>query len=182
MVSLIGLFIVRHPFSFSTLHSAPCAASTCRSHVLPLLCIQAHGLATTSRLLFKILVSFAEYFLFYMAFLQRRPIISRSLLIVATPEQNANPPDMQRSAAGLELINNNNQKKQQSGAAVHGVKFSAGVFLTEWVSFSFWRPSFFGFCFRCCCWLVLILSHLCGACMHGMTSNAVVFLVEWLSS
>jgi len=33
----------------------------------------------------KLQVSFAEYSLFYRAFLQKRPIISRSLLIVATP-------------------------------------------------------------------------------------------------
>jgi len=35
----------------------------------------------------KLWVSFAEYRLFYRAVLQRRPIISRSLLIVATPYQ-----------------------------------------------------------------------------------------------
>jgi len=33
----------------------------------------------------KLQVSFAEYPLFYRALLQKRPIISRSLLIVATP-------------------------------------------------------------------------------------------------
>ena len=33
----------------------------------------------------KLLVSFAEYSLFYRALLQRRPIILRSLLIEATP-------------------------------------------------------------------------------------------------
>ena len=33
----------------------------------------------------KLYVSFAEYRLFYIAFLQKRPIILRSLLIVATP-------------------------------------------------------------------------------------------------
>jgi len=33
----------------------------------------------------KIYVSFAEYRLFYKALLQKRPIIQRSLLIVATP-------------------------------------------------------------------------------------------------
>jgi len=33
----------------------------------------------------KLHVSFAEYSLFYMALLQKRPIILRSLLIVATP-------------------------------------------------------------------------------------------------
>jgi len=35
----------------------------------------------------KLQVSFAEYRLFYRALLQKRPIISRSLLIVATPYQ-----------------------------------------------------------------------------------------------
>ena len=34
---------------------------------------------------FKLQVSFAEYSLFYRALLQKRPIILRSLLIVATP-------------------------------------------------------------------------------------------------
>jgi len=33
----------------------------------------------------KLKVSFAEYHLFYKALLQKRPIILRSLLIVATP-------------------------------------------------------------------------------------------------
>jgi len=33
----------------------------------------------------KLQVSFAEYSLFYRALLQKRPIILRSLLIVATP-------------------------------------------------------------------------------------------------
>jgi len=36
---------------------------------------------------FKLHVSFAEYRLFYRALLQKRPIILRSLLIVATPYQ-----------------------------------------------------------------------------------------------
>jgi len=36
---------------------------------------------------FKLQVSFAEYSLFYRAFLQKWPIILRSLLIVATPQQ-----------------------------------------------------------------------------------------------
>ena len=42
----------------------------------------------------KLLVSFAEYRLFYRALLQKRPIILRSLLIVATPYTNitANAP------------------------------------------------------------------------------------------
>jgi len=35
----------------------------------------------------KLLVAFAEYRLFYRALLQKRPIILRSLLIVATPYQ-----------------------------------------------------------------------------------------------
>jgi len=34
----------------------------------------------------KLIVSFAQYRLFYRALLQNRPIISRSLLIVATPQ------------------------------------------------------------------------------------------------
>ena len=34
---------------------------------------------------FKLQVSFAEYRLFYRALLQKRPIILRSLLIIATP-------------------------------------------------------------------------------------------------
>jgi len=34
----------------------------------------------------KVQVSFAEYRLFYRALLQKRPIILRSLLIVATPQ------------------------------------------------------------------------------------------------
>ena len=34
---------------------------------------------------FKLYVSFAEYSFFYRALLQKRPIILRSLLIVATP-------------------------------------------------------------------------------------------------
>jgi len=45
--------------------------------------LYTYGVATISRLL-KIQVSFAEYRLFYRALLQRRPIILRSLLIVAT--------------------------------------------------------------------------------------------------
>jgi len=36
---------------------------------------------------FKLQISFAEYRLFYRAFLQKKPIILRSLLIVATPYQ-----------------------------------------------------------------------------------------------
>jgi len=38
----------------------------------------------------KLQVSFAEYRLFYRALLQKRPIISRSLLIVATPYRDSN--------------------------------------------------------------------------------------------
>jgi len=34
---------------------------------------------------FKFQVSFAEYRVFYRSFLQKRPIILRSLLVVATP-------------------------------------------------------------------------------------------------
>jgi len=43
-----------------------------------------YGVATISRLL-QITFSFAEYRLFYRALLQKRPMILRSLLIVATP-------------------------------------------------------------------------------------------------
>jgi len=38
---------------------------------------------------FKLYVSFAEYSLFYRALLQKRPVILRSLLIVATPFRKA---------------------------------------------------------------------------------------------
>ena len=49
-----------------------------------------YGVATIRRLL-KRLGLFAEYTLFYRALLQKRPIILRSLLIVATPyEHTAN--------------------------------------------------------------------------------------------
>jgi len=44
-----------------------------------------YGVATISRLL-KIIVSFAEYNLFYRALSQKKPMILRSLLIVATPQ------------------------------------------------------------------------------------------------
>ena len=40
----------------------------------------------------KLQVSFAEYHLFYRALLQKRPIILRSLLVVATPYGNARNP------------------------------------------------------------------------------------------
>jgi len=43
-----------------------------------------YGMATIGRLL-KILVSIAEYSLFYKALLQKRPTILKSLLIEATP-------------------------------------------------------------------------------------------------
>jgi len=43
-----------------------------------------YGVDTSSRLL-QIIGLFAEYSLFYRALLQRRPIILKSLLIVATP-------------------------------------------------------------------------------------------------
>jgi len=46
-------------------------------------CFQ-YGVASISSFL-KLQVSFAEYSLFYRALLQKRPIILRSLLIVATP-------------------------------------------------------------------------------------------------
>jgi len=45
-----------------------------------------HGVASNSRIL-KIIDLFAEYSLFYRAFLQKRPIILRSLLFVATRHQ-----------------------------------------------------------------------------------------------
>ena len=45
-----------------------------------------YGVATISRLL-KIIGLFAAYRLFYRALLQKRPVILRSLLIVATPYQ-----------------------------------------------------------------------------------------------
>jgi len=47
------------------------------------LVVSVYGVATISRL--KLQVYFAEYSLFYRALLQKRPIILRSLLIVATP-------------------------------------------------------------------------------------------------
>ena len=43
-------------------------------------------------------VSFAEYRLFYRALLQKRPIIFRSLLFVATPYSKTNKPDQYRDA------------------------------------------------------------------------------------
>jgi len=45
-------------------------------------CVVCYGVATISRLL-KLDVSFAQHSLFYRALLQKRPIILRSLLIVA---------------------------------------------------------------------------------------------------
>ena len=45
---------------------------------------QVYGVAMTSRLL-KIMFFFAEYSLFCRAVLQKRPIIFRSLLVIATP-------------------------------------------------------------------------------------------------
>jgi len=47
-------------------------------------CLCMYGVPTISRLL-KIIGLFAEYSLFYWALLQKRPMILRSLLIVATP-------------------------------------------------------------------------------------------------
>jgi len=47
-----------------------------------------YGVAMISRLL-KLQASFAEYRLFYRALLQKRHIILRSLLIVATPYQHS---------------------------------------------------------------------------------------------
>jgi len=46
--------------------------------------VHPYGVATISRLLI-IMVSFAEYRLFCRALLQKRPVILRGLLIVATP-------------------------------------------------------------------------------------------------
>jgi len=43
-----------------------------------------YGVAPISRLL-QIMISFAEYHLIYRALLQKRPVILRSLIIVATP-------------------------------------------------------------------------------------------------
>ena len=43
-----------------------------------------YGVATIGRLL-KIVVSFAEYRLFYRSLLKKRPIILRSLLVATTP-------------------------------------------------------------------------------------------------
>jgi hypothetical protein len=51
------------------------------------LCVQ-YGVVTISRL-FEITGLFSEYSLFYRALLQKRPIILRGLLFVATPNQNA---------------------------------------------------------------------------------------------
>ena len=67
IVSFIGLFYKKRP-SYVT-------------HCM-------YGVATISRLL-KIKVSFPEYRLFYRALLQKRPMVLRSLLIVATPYQLA---------------------------------------------------------------------------------------------
>jgi len=53
-------------------------------HVYIHIYVYAYGVATISRL-FKIIGLFVEYSLFYRALLQKRPIISRCLLIVATP-------------------------------------------------------------------------------------------------
>ena len=67
IVSLIGLFYKKRP-SYVT-------------HCM-------YGVATVSRLL-KIISLFSKYRLFYRALLQKRPMILRSLLIVATPYQLA---------------------------------------------------------------------------------------------
>ena len=48
--------------------------------------IGGYGVATISRLLKMIGLSFAEYSFFYWARLQKKPIILRSLLIVASPQ------------------------------------------------------------------------------------------------
>ena len=50
-----------------------------------------YGVATISRLLKIIGVSFAEYHLFCRALLQKRPVILRSLLIEATPYMSLAP-------------------------------------------------------------------------------------------
>jgi len=52
--------------------------------LLLILLSACYGVATISRLL-QMQVSFAEYRLFHRALLQKRPIIIRSLLVVATP-------------------------------------------------------------------------------------------------
>jgi len=44
---------------------------------------------------FKLSVSFAEYRVFYRAILQKRPVILRSLLIVATPYHECLPMHIQ---------------------------------------------------------------------------------------
>jgi len=49
----------------------------------------------------KLQVCFAEYRLFYRALLQKRPIILRSLLIVATPQQDLPTQKKKRSRCGL---------------------------------------------------------------------------------
>jgi len=51
------------------------------------ICIHVHTCMRRLRLVgsLKVYVSFTEYSLFYKALLQQRPIILRSLLIVATP-------------------------------------------------------------------------------------------------
>jgi len=51
----------------------------------PSVCIYTYWVVTISSLLQKLYVSFAEYDLFYRALFKKRPIILRSLLIVAIP-------------------------------------------------------------------------------------------------
>ena len=59
------------------------ASSSTRSYVNMYVCMPVGWLRLVGSI--KLQVSFAEYRLFYRALLQKRPIILRSLLIVATP-------------------------------------------------------------------------------------------------
>jgi len=52
----------------------------------------------------KLQVSFAEYSLFYRALLQKRPILLRSLLIVATPYQELTTPLLNFTKRGPILL------------------------------------------------------------------------------
>jgi len=53
-------------------------------HILHIMCMEWLRLVGS----FKLQVSFAEYRLFYRALLQKKPIMLRSLLIVATPNHS----------------------------------------------------------------------------------------------
>jgi len=52
----------------------------------------------------KLQVSFAEYRLFYRALLQKRPVILRSLLMVATPYLESEQPQSFLSVGWLRLV------------------------------------------------------------------------------